>query len=118
MSTTTTAAPAMTAVEQTLLASLPGLIGMAFAGKLAPVNVTVQTGLVTAGTDAAAEVDELHSKLDTLEASNPLITASIAAFHQIASVLGLALPSEDAVFAGVKAAAGDVLNGLKAPAAA
>ncbi len=117
MSTTTTA-PAMTAVEQTMLASLPGIIGLAFAGKLAPVNLTVQTGLVTANTDAAAELADLQAKLDSFEASNPLMAASISAFHQIATVLGLKLPSEDEVFAGVKAAAGDVLNGLKAPAAA
>ncbi len=116
--TTTTTAPALTAVEQTLLASLPGLIGMAFAGKLAPVNLTVQTGLITANTDAAAEVADLQAKLDGFEASNPLLAAAMSAFKQIASVLGLALPSEDAIFAGVKAAAGDVLNGLKAPAAA
>ena len=116
MSTTT--APQMTAVEQALLASLPGLIGMAFAGKLAPVNLQIQTGLVGAGTDAAAEVDDLHAKLDSFEASNPLIAAAISAFHQIARVLGLELPSEDAIFAGVKQAAADVLAGLKAPAAA
>ena len=116
MSTTT--APAMTAIEQTLLASLPGLIGMAFAGKLAPVSVQLQTGLVAANTDAAAELADLQAKLDSFEASNPLIAASISAFRQIARVLGLQLPDESAVFQGVKTAAADVLNGLKAPAAA
>ena len=118
MSTTATIAPAMTAVEQTLLASLPGIIGLVFAQKLAPVNVTIQSGLVTANTDAAAELADLQAKLDSFEASNPLIAASISAFKQIASVLGLALPTEAEIFAGVKAAAADVLSGLKAPAAA
>ena len=114
MSQTTTTVSTIDTIEQAVLTSLPGLIGMAFAGRLAPVSVKVQAGLVTADTDAAAALTKLQGELDTLEASDPLVQKSIAAGAQILTTLGLALPTEAEVFEHFKAAANDVLAGLKA----
>ena len=119
MSTTTTA-PALpstvTTIESTVFASLPGMIGLLAAGKLGPINATVQADLVSADSVAAEAIDKLHAELDTLEASNPLVVQAIACFKQIVNVLGLELPPEDQVVAAVKEAVHDVLAGLK-PAA-
>ena len=115
--TTTTTAPtaaSVSAIEGAVFSSLPGLIGLMFAGKLAPVSVKMDGAIVEADAETAAEIDKLKGQLDALETSNPLIAQSISAFHTIASVLGLQVPSEDQVVAGVKAAAHDVLSSLKA----
>ena len=101
-------------IESGVLTSLPGLIGIAFAGKLTPVSLAIQKSLVTADANVAAAITRLQATADALETGSPLIVGSVLAFHQIAIVLGLALPSEDAVFAGVKAAAHDVLESLVA----
>ncbi len=112
MSTTT--ATNISIIESGVLTSLPGLIGIAFAGRLAPVSVSIQKEIGTLDVSAAAELVKLQSDLDGLETGSPLVVSSIVAFHQIATVLGLALPTEDAIFQGVKAAAHEVLESLLA----
>ena len=107
-----TASSNISIIESGVLTSLPGLIGIAFAGKLSPVSMSVQAGLVRADSAVAATLVRLQAEADALETGSPLIARSIVAFHQIATVLGLALPAEDAIFAGVKAAAHDVLGSL------
>ncbi|WP_428374982.1 hypothetical protein [Lichenicoccus sp.] len=101
-------------IESGVLTSLPGLIGIAFAGKLAPVSVTIQKEIGSVDVSVVAELVKLQVALDTIETGSPLVVSSIVAFHQIATVLGLALPTEDAIFQGVKAAAHDVLESLLA----
>nr|WP_321986116.1 hypothetical protein [uncultured Lichenicoccus sp.] len=115
MSTTTTTA--VSTIEQTTLAALPSLIGMAFAGKGAGLNVTIQSGIATADSDVAAAVDHLVAEFSTAESSNPLLAESIAAAQQVAAALGLQLPTEAEITEGVKKSACDLLNGFKAPAA-
>nr|WP_321983154.1 hypothetical protein [uncultured Lichenicoccus sp.] len=114
MSATTTTD--ISIIESGVLTSLPGLIGIAFAGKLAPISVTIQNAIGTADGTVAAAITRLQAQLDTLETGSPLVVQSIVAFRKIATVLGLALPSEDTIFQGVKAAAHEVLESMLATA--
>ena len=109
-----TASSNISIIESGVLTSLPGLIGIAFAGKLAPISVTIQTDLAKADVTVTAAIVRLQGDADALETKSPLIVGAIVAFRQIATVLGLALPSEDEIFTGVKAAAHDVLASLVA----
>lgn len=101
-------------IENTVLTTFPGLVAMAFANKAAGISSTVQSTIGTLDAESAAAVTKLQGELDTLETSSPLVEQVISALHSVAKTIGLALPAEDAVFAGVKLAMHDVLSALKA----
>ena len=112
---TTSSAAAVSTIEATTLAALPGLIGIAFAGKAAGLNVSIQAGLTSADTDVARAIDQLVAELNAADASHPLVSAVIGDARKIAEVVGLDLPTQAEMVDGAKKSACDLLNSLKAP---
>lgn len=95
-----------------LIASILG------AGKLSIVTDAARTAVKATVTQLENGVDHLHTKLDNVLASNPIVVQAVPAAKQILTTLGVELPSEDQVFTEVKQAIADLGAAATPPAAA
>lgn len=96
------------------LQNLPALIGLVAGNRLATVNATIQAALTNANADRTGEITRLQVAFDKFEDSNPLVAEALAAARQASIVLGLQFPSEEQIFAQVKAAAMDLIGAIRA----
>ena len=105
--------------ETTALAlqNIPALIGLVAANRLVTVNATIQAALTDANADATGEIVRLQKAFDTFEDSNPMVAEALAVARQSSVALGLQFPSEEQVFAQVKAAAVDLIGAMRTRAA-
>ncbi len=118
MSTTTVAggaaAPtAPNATESIIASTIISAVSLAANGRLAGFNATVAGTIKTFDAEADAKLAQLKAALDAEETGNPYVQQAIAGVHSIAGAAGLYLPSEDAIFAAVKASVDGLLGSVE-----
>ena len=95
-----------------IIDTVENMVAIAAAGRLTGVSTTVQNTIHTYDQDADAKIDALQALLDRGETADPMVEKVLAGLAAIAKASGFTLPTEDRVFAGVKAAVDDLAGSL------
>jgi hypothetical protein len=101
------------ATETMIVETIISAVSLAANGRLAGFNTQVAGTIKTLDVDADAKLAQLQVALDAAETGNPYVAQAIAGVHAVAKAAGLSLPSEDAVFAAIKASVDGLLGAVE-----
>ncbi|GAB6965976.1 hypothetical protein JCM25156A_32100 [Komagataeibacter kakiaceti JCM 25156] len=97
-----------------IFSGINALLAASAENKLSTYNAVAQTAIKAAVTKVDDGVTHLQTAFTTFEAANPVVTQAIAEFKELATILGLFVPTEAAVVTHVQAAIAD-LSGVLVP---
>ncbi|KAB8123985.1 hypothetical protein D3W54_06980 [Komagataeibacter medellinensis] len=99
-----------------IFSGINALLAASAENKLSTYNAVAQTAIKAAVTQVDGGVDSLQTAFTKFEASNPVVAQAIAEFKSLATILGLFVPTEEAIVTHVQAAITD-LSGILVPQA-